>query len=133
MSNSVAGYFVGVKGGLVMSLIAFSIVFIVIMGLMLMMIAIKHMAAALERPKASGAREAGSAQSTPLSPPVASVPLQSASVSEEDNGELLAVISAAIAATCGSASRITAFRPVVRTPVASSWKFAARMSSKEGF
>ena len=39
MVNSTASYFVGVKGGLVMSVISFSIVFIVITGLVLLLMA----------------------------------------------------------------------------------------------
>ena len=51
MTNSVSSYFVGVPGGLVMSMIAFSIVFIVIIGLMFLMMGMKHICSAIDGTK----------------------------------------------------------------------------------
>lgn len=137
MTGSVSQYFVGVKGGLVMSMIAFSIVFLVIIGLMLMMIAIKYMAAAIEGGKGSGNGNgngnkavAAPQQQAPASP---SAPARAVSARPEDDGVLMAVISAAIAATLGSAARVVSFSPVVKAPAATSWKFVAKMSNIEGF
>lgn len=118
-----------------MSMIAFSIVFIVIIGLMLIMMSIKHMAAAV------GGKGGGNGEKTvdipkpsaaPAASSVPSAPAKAVAASE-DEGELLAVISAAIAAVCGSAARVVAFSPVTRAPVATSWKFASRISNREGF
>lgn len=133
MTGTVSSYFVGVKGGLVMSMIAFSIVFLVIIGLMLTMIAIKYLAAAIEGGKGSGSGNkavAAPQQQAPATPPA---PAKAVAVRPEDDGALMAVISAAIAATLGSAARVIAFSPVVKAPASTSWKFVAKMSNIEGF
>lgn len=132
MTGPISAYFVGVKGGLVMSLIAFSIVFIVIIGLMLIMMSIKYMAAAIDG-KGSGNGEKAADISKPSAAPAASSAPVKAVAASEDEGELLAVISAAIAAMCGSAARVVAFSPVTQAPAATSWKFASRISNREGF
>lgn len=132
MTGSVSAYFTGVKGGLVMSMIAFSIVFLVIMALMLMMVATKYLAATIDggKGKDSGNKAGSAAPQAPASP---SAPAKAVAVQSGDEGELMAVISAAIAATLGSVARVIAFSPVVKAPVATSWKFVARMSNSEGF
>ena len=96
--SSIASHFTGVGGGLVMSMIAFSIVFIVITGLMLIMMSMKHICSAID-----GCKKAPAAQSAPT-PPAAVQAV--AAPSAEDDGVLLAVISAAISAMCGSAARV---------------------------
>ena len=48
MNGSISSFFVGVPGGLIMSFIAFSIVFIVIIGLMLVMMGMKHVCGAID-------------------------------------------------------------------------------------
>lgn len=114
-----------------MSLIAFSIVFMVIAGLMCMMIAIKHMAAAIDgKNKNSGNKAVASPQQQP-SPASPQAPAQA--VASAGEGELLAVITAAITAMCGSAARVVSFSPILKAPVATSWKFAARIRNAEGF
>lgn len=125
MTGTVSSYFIGVKGGLIMSLIAFSIVFVVIVGLMYMMIAIKHIAAAMDRKNnngGSGGKTVAVQVPAPLSPMVAA----------QDDGELLAVITAAVTAVCGSAARVVSFGPVIKAPASTSWKFVARMRNAEG-
>lgn len=118
-----------------MSMIAFSIVFLVIIGLMLMMIATKYLAAVIEAGKGSGSGNGGGNKTAQAQQPHApqSAPIQAAAVQSEDGVELMAVISAAIAATLGSAARVVAFSPVVKAPAATSWKFVAKMSNIEGF
>lgn len=136
MTGSVSAYFVGVKGGLIMSLIAFSIVFLVIIGLMLIMISIKYLAAVIEGKGGNGSNggnKAGANTQQALPPASTPAPMQAVAVTAEDDGELMAVISAAIAAMCGTAARVVAFSPVVKAPVASSWKFVARINNTEGF
>ena len=124
-TSSVASFFVGVPGGLVMSMIAFSIVFIVITGLMLVMMSMKHICKAIDG-MGKKAPEASQA-----SAPVASA-AKAVAVSAEDDGELLAVITAAIVATCGAGARVLSFAPV-KAPAASGWKFMSRVQNAEGF
>lgn len=123
-ANAISAYFVGVPGGLVMSMIAFSIVFIVILGLMLIMMATKHVGAALD---SVGKKPAGGA--APTSP---AAPAQAVAVPAGDDSELMAVISAAVMAVCGSAARVVSFS-AVKAPAASTWKFVGRMQNAEGF
>lgn len=125
--NSVSSYFVGPVGGLVMSMIAFSIVFIVIVGLMLMMMSLKHFCAAIDGGKKATA-SAPAAQSKPTAPASMAV----AAPSAEDDGVLLAVISAAISAMCGSAARVVSFAPA-KAPAGSSWKLMGKIQNIEGF
>lgn len=124
--SAIAEHFTGVGGGLVMSMIAFSIVFIVILGLMFTMMAMKHVCKAIDGCKKAPAAPA--APSAPASPASKAVAVSTA----EDDGELLAVISAAIAAMCGSAARVVSFAPV-KAPAGSSWKFIGRVQNAEGF
>ena len=125
--SAVAAHFTGVGGGLVMSLIAFSIVFIVIMGLMFIMMGMKHVCRAIDGCKKAPV-SAPAAPSAPASPAAKAVAVPAAG----DDGELLAVISAAIAAMCGSAARVVSFAPA-KAPAGSSWKFIGRIQNAEGF
>lgn len=124
--SAIASHFTGVSGGLVMCMIAFSIVFIVILGLMFLMMAMRHVCKAIDGMSAPAAKPA--APSGPAAPTSKAV---NASVAEDD-GELLAVISAAISAMCGNAARVVSFAPV-KAPVGSSWKFIGRIQNAEGF
>lgn len=128
MENSVASYFVGVPGGLVMSMIAFSIVFIVIIGLMFLMMGLKHICSAIDGSKKTAAPAPSSAKAAPQ----ASAPAKAVAAPAEDDGELMAVISAAIMAMCGASARIVSFAPV-KAPVATSWKLMGRVQNSEGF
>lgn len=125
--SAVAAHFTGVSGGLVMSLIAFSIVFIVIMGLMFIMMGMKHVCRAIDGCKKAPV-SAPAAPSAPASPAAKAVAVPAAG----DDEELLAVISAAIAAMCGSAARVVSFAPA-KAPAGSSWKFLGRIQNAEGF
>ncbi|MEN6380043.1 MAG: OadG family protein [Synergistaceae bacterium] len=125
--NSVSSYFVGPAGGLVMSMIAFSIVFIVIVGLMLLMMSMKHICRAID-----GSGKAPAVSSAAPSAPSAPVAKAVAAPSIEDDGVLLAVISAAISAMCGSAARVISFAPA-KAPAGSSWKLMGKIQNIEGF
>jgi len=126
-TSTVAEHFVGVQGGLVMSLIAFSIVFIVIMGLMFIMMGMKHVCRAIDGKKTtSGVSTAPAASAAPAAKMSAAVAVA------EDDGVLLAVISAAIAAMCGSAAKVVSFAPV-KAPARSSWRFLGKIQNAEGF
>ena len=123
MTGQISSYFVGVTGGLTMSFIAFSIVFIVIVGLMLVMMGMKHVCAAIDN--MSKPKPATTAQPSPAAPAA-----PAAAVSADDD-ELLAVISAAIMAACGSTARVVAFSPV-KAPVSTAWKNVGRLQNTEG-
>ncbi|HPX03583.1 MAG TPA: OadG family protein [Synergistaceae bacterium] len=125
--SSIASHFTGVGGGLVMSMIAFSIVFIVITGLMLIMMSMKHICSAID-----GCKKAPAAAPAPASAPASPAAKAVAAPAAEDDGVLLAVISAAISAMCGSAARVVSFAPV-KAPAGSSWKLVGRIQNAEGF
>ena len=123
MTGHISSYFVGVTGGLTMSFIAFSIVFIVIVGLMLVRRGMKHVCAAIDN--MSKPKPATTAQPSPAAPAA-----PAAAVSADDD-ERLAVISAAIMAACGSTARVVAFSPV-KAPVSTAWKNVGRLQNTEG-
>lgn len=125
MVNSTASYFVGVKGGLVMSVIAFSIVFIVIIGLVLLLMAMKHISNGIDRMGGNGVTD-----SSQLEKKNSSVAL--AVRTETDNKELIAVITAAITAMCGKAVKILSFAPI-SAPKASGWRMMHKANNTEDF
>ncbi len=130
MTSSISSYFVGVPGGLLMSLIAFSIVFIVIIGLMLVMMGMKHICAAIDAVQ----KQKETAKAAPAAPAKAAAPAPAApakATAADTDGELLAVITAAIAAACGPAARVISFAPI-RVPAASGWKSVGRLQNTEG-
>lgn len=129
MEGHISSYFVGVPGGLVMSLIAFSIVFIVIIGLMLVMMGMEHVCNAIDSVGKSKNNAAPAQKAAPAAPAVPPAPAQA--VAAEDSGELLAVISAAIMAACGTTARVTAFAPA-KAPVSTAWKNVGRLQNTEG-
>ncbi len=103
----------GVGGALTMSLIAFTVVFLVLGGLSGIIYAIKYMAAGLDRKKGGGtpASHGVSAPASPAAPaaPAASSPSPAAGA---DRNRLLAVLTAAVAATEGRPVRIASVRPL---------------------
>ena len=109
-----------------MSMIAFSIVFIVITGLMLIMMSMKHICSAID-----GCKKAPAAAPAPATAPASPAAKAVAAPAAEDDGVLLAVISAAISAMCGSAARVVSFAPV-KAPAGSSWKLVGRIQNAEG-
>ena len=62
-------------------------------------------------------------------PITAPAPAAAASVCAND--ELVAVITSAIAATCGASARVTGIKPVVQ-PAASGWRRLGRIQNMEG-
>ena len=131
---SIHEHFVGPVGGVLMSMIAFSIVFLVILGLMLVMFATKMLAHSLDA--AAKAKSAATPDaSAPGAKAVAVAPQTPVAVTgPAEDGELVAVIAAAIAAACGRAVAVTGIRPVLPAggALASSWKMAGRMEQLEG-
>ena len=111
----------GVGGALTMSIIAFSVVFLVLGGLSGVIYAIKYMAQGLERKK-SAPPSGGSAPASPASPTSSSAPVTGA------DGRLMAVLAAAVAAT-GIAGRIVGVTPAggsrTRPERSAGWRSAA--------
>lgn len=131
MGGSIASHFVGLPGGLLMSLIAFSIVFLVIMGLMLMMMALKVFAGAMDG--GQKAKAAPAATSAPAAPAAKSGMSAAVSVAaSQDDDELIAVIAAAVSAACGRAARVVSFKPATVTG-ASAWRMTGILQNSEGF
>lgn len=127
-----SSFFSGVPGGLIMSFIAFSIVFIVIIGLMLVMMGMKHVCGAIDgmhKPKPS-APAAPAPAPAPAKAPVQAQAAAPAPAAAADD-ELLAVITAAIAAACGPTARVISYSPV-KAPAASAWKSVGRLQNTEG-
>ncbi|HIT04745.1 MAG TPA: OadG family protein [Candidatus Caccocola faecipullorum] len=132
MNGPISSFFVGVPGGLIMSFIAFSIVFIVIIGLMLVMMGMKHVCGAIDgmhKPKPS-APAAPAPAPAPAKAPVQAQAAAPAPAAAADD-ELLAVITAAIAAACGPTARVISYSPV-KAPAASAWKSVGRLQNTEG-
>lgn len=122
--------FEGVIGGLKMSVIAFSIVFLVIVGLMLMMMFLKSVANTINA--MNDAKKAAPAASSASAPAATSSSASVAQVSSDDD-ELLAVITAAIAATCGAGARVASFTPAPPQTLSSTWRMTGRLQNSEGF
>ena len=132
MNGPISSFFVGVPGGLIMSFIAFSIVFIVIIGLMLVMMGMKHVCGAIDgmhKPKPS-APAAPAPAPAPAKAPVQAQAAAPAPAAAADD-ELLAVITAVIAAACGPTARVISYSPV-KAPAASAWKSVGRLQNTEG-
>jgi Na+-transporting methylmalonyl-CoA/oxaloacetate decarboxylase gamma subunit len=119
-----------------MSVIAFSIVFLVIAGLMVMMMLLKHVARAVEgtgaKPSAPAAVSAPAGETRPAQNIAAAVPV---SYGEQDDGELVAVLAAAITASTGTAAAVLSFAPVVpqfARQASSVWKMAGILDNSRG-
>lgn len=96
---STAEYFTGVQGGVLMSLIAFSIVFILIGFIMLLMMSL-HKACYRAAQKKAAAENAGARETVPASEP-----------EKDDDTELAAVISAAVMQFVSQDAKVLSFRP----------------------
>jgi len=138
--ETLASHFQGITGGIVMSLIAFSIVFIALSGLCLIIYGVKFLAAAVDasaRTKGdSKAAKADAPKGTPVVQAVAAQkPAAAVAVGEDEN--LLAVIGAVLASTLGGGFAVRSVQPMSAVPAASSvvsmWKGSGRIETMEGF
>jgi Na+-transporting methylmalonyl-CoA/oxaloacetate decarboxylase gamma subunit len=125
-----ASHFVGAGGAVILALIAFSIVFLVLIGLSLIIVGNKYLSEVVDSRKKK--------QSIPSAPKPAA-PVVSRAVATEvsqsvDEENLIAVLTAAVAATLGSAVTVTKVRPVfaVARQAGSGWKALARTCNLEG-
>jgi Na+-transporting methylmalonyl-CoA/oxaloacetate decarboxylase gamma subunit len=134
--ETLSSHFQGIHGGIVMSLIAFSIVFIALSGLCLMIYGVKFVAAAADA-SARAKKDAKSAKAdapkgTPVVQSVAVPAPEAPSAGEDEN--LLAVIGAVIAATLGGGFAVRSVRPVAAavSSIGGMWKGSARIETMEG-
>lgn len=124
----------GISGALTMSIIAFTVVFLVLGGLSAIIYGIKYLAAGLGNKKVTlppgGKAPAASlpAASAPSAPAASSLPRTSGS--SPDRGRLLAVLAAAVAASSGRGGIIRSVTPLPAFPRGGEeWK---RMGIVEG-
>jgi len=122
----------GTSGAVALAMIAFSVVFLVLMGLTLVIYAVRFIAAGNKKEQPAG--KGGGAAKTATSAPSAPVAPKVAQVAAKDE-EIAAVIAAAIAASCGGV--VTSIRRAApvgtgRMKAAKAWKLAARMELSEG-
>jgi hypothetical protein len=129
-ATTIASHFVGIQGGVMMSLIAFSIVFLVTGGLMLLMMALKIFSGGPENP-AAGNTSPKAAQ--PAAAPANETPRGTSLASSQDDGELVAVITAAVAASLGRTVTVASFAPAAAIERPSVWRVTGRLDNMEGF
>ena len=132
ITGTLVEHFKGWQCGILMSAIAFSIVFLVIAGLMFMMMALKHIVKAInpDKPTAVGTEDANSA---PRQPVVTAAVRYEPPAS--DDGELVAVFAAVITAMSGHAAAVLSYAPAemaLRRPSASAWKMTGILSNSRG-
>ena len=133
MGPNTAANFSGLNGGIIMSLISFSIVFLVCAGLMGMMMSLKYLVRVFEQKE--GQSQSGGETSSATKLPVGGPCLVQAT--PDDKGELVAVITAAVTAAFGNSVRVTGIRPssiaLAPPPTFSSiWKMASRIENNKG-
>ena len=117
-----ASHFVGAGGAVILALIAFSIVFLVLMALMGIIFANRYLAERLDQRNRDKAAAKASGESTGGR--------MAAAVALPDDGDLVAAITGALAATLGHPVVVTGIRPVRRS--GSLWKTLARSQNIEG-
>jgi hypothetical protein len=97
---------------------------------MLMMMALKHISAAVDKAIAEK-KEKETAPLAASAAPAASAPPISA-VADGDEEEIVAVIMAAIAASCGSSAKILSIKPAPPRAAASAWRMTGILQNAEG-
>jgi Na+-transporting methylmalonyl-CoA/oxaloacetate decarboxylase gamma subunit len=135
MVNSIASHFVGWQGGILMSLIAFSIVFLVIAGLMFMMMALKVVVKTINPEKSPAPSGGGTPAPQPPKPAVTEAVRYEPPVA--DDGDLIAVFAAAIAASSGQAAAVLSYAPTAAAPASGrpatlAWRMAGILSNSRG-
>lgn len=117
----------GVGGAFTLTIIAFTVVFLVLGGLTGIIYGIKYLAGGLERKQRGGSAPAPAAPSAPAP--------ASAPASAGGDGRLLAVIAGAVAAYGGGKYSVTSVRPAgsARAPLGGdAWRQAAIYQSLGG-
>ncbi|MDR2779803.1 MAG: OadG family protein [Synergistaceae bacterium] len=134
MVSSIAGNFVGWQGGILMSIIAFSIVFLVIAGLMFMMMALKILVAVINPNKTPVASSGGGTSVSQSPKPGVTAAVRYETPSQDDD-ELIAVLSAAVAAAGGQAAAVLSYTPAapaVGRSAVSMWRMTGILSNSRG-
>jgi Na+-transporting methylmalonyl-CoA/oxaloacetate decarboxylase gamma subunit len=134
-----AAHFQGAGGAIILALIAFSVVFLVLSALSLIIVANRIIAEKVESFKKSAPAAPQKAPSKGAAPQkaVAAPQAQAQCVaSGEDENEIVAIIAAAIAATLGSGAAILDISPVIsmrkHRRVGPLWRSYAKTSTMEG-
>jgi hypothetical protein len=116
---------------LLLAIVAVSLVFLVVIGVSVIAI-LKKICVGVPDPCQRESAPGGAAQ-TPV--PVSSGTL-AASAPSEGGDEIVAVITAAVAAICGSQASVVSVTPSRQDPcqgAGSAWRFAGRLQNFEGF
>jgi Na+-transporting methylmalonyl-CoA/oxaloacetate decarboxylase gamma subunit len=131
-ATTISSHFVdaGIEGGLLMSVIAFSIVFLVIAALMLLMMALKFFSGGSG---GSADNSAPQKAAQPAAAPASTAPHGTSRIVAQDDGELTAVITAAIAASLGRTVTVARFAPAAERARTSAWRVTGRLDNMEGF
>ncbi len=127
-----ASHFVGAGGAVILALIAFSIVFLVLIGLSLIIVGNKCLSDVVDNRKKQ--------RSTPAAPkpaaPAVSQAVAAGASQSADEENLIAVLTAAVAATLGGAVTVTNVCPVFAVSrqrgSGSGWRALARTCNLEG-
>ena len=128
---------------MLMAIIAFSIVFLVIIGLMLLMMGLKHFVGMMNQEAADAPGEKTSPSAPAKKPEAASSKASPATAysatasSPSADDELTAVIAAAITAATGAAARVLSFAPSqpgeIRTGhITPAWRMTSILSNSRG-
>ncbi len=121
--------FIGLKGGLLMSGIAFSIVFIVIIALMFIMMASSTIAKSFAKNKKNQLQKK---TNTVTEPTTITASKTDSNASDDD---IIAAIVGAVMASAGTNMRVCSIKEakqgLTRLPSASVWKVAARTMNHE--
>lgn len=127
---NMASHFVGAGGAVILALIAFSIVFLVLIGLSFVIIGNKYLANTMNSRQR--------AQSAPAAPKP-SMPAQAVAAGVSQGGEdenLVAVLTAAVAAVVGGGVTVTGVRPALavsrQARATGGWRSFARTCNLEG-
>ena len=118
-----------IGGALGLSVVAMSIVFLILGGLALMMVFIKHIAKVLERAPAPQVSRTKRAESVPASAPYKGARAPEPITKKEEVEKDIAAIAAALAAFLGRKT-VRVWRIV--GPVRTTWKEAGRIESIMG-
>lgn len=132
--ETLSSHFQGIIGGIVMSLIAFSIVFIALSGLCLIIYGVKYVAAAADKSaRAKDDTKSAKADAPKGTPVVQSVASPAAAPAAGEDENLPAVIGAVLASMLGGGFAVRSVRPVVEACSAGGmWKGSARIETMEG-
>lgn len=124
-AKTLASSFEGLSGATALSIIAFSVVFLVLIGLTVVIFAMRLVS-----------RFAGSEKAAPAAAPKAAAsPAAPAAAASADDTELVAVIAAAIAAQTGTAMRIRSIVPAGTHLIGvdnASWIACGRLEGLQG-